>query len=164
MLTSLTPEKPCLPLLRIIWAVFLGSLCCNRHSHSAQLVGVSPWCMGSSEWIPEENAAFWLSVKREPHYPCRVLCIAVIVIRKTLASVYEVLIFCTRYQTKGFIGTITLTPENISRQILLCPLENFNLTSGANWHWRTYRSPWIRGCKHIDCSGPQLPATLVKQE
>lgn len=41
--------------------------------------------------------------------------------KKTLAYVYEVLIFCTRYQAKDFIEMMTLTPENISRQLLLCP-------------------------------------------
>ena len=47
---------------------------------------------------------------------------AVIVISKTLAYVYEVLTFSTKCWTKDFTGTITFTPENIGRQVLSCPL------------------------------------------
>lgn len=47
---------------------------------------------------------------------------AVIVISKTLAYVYEVLTFSTKCWTKDFTGTITFAPENIGRQVLSCPL------------------------------------------
>ena len=81
-------------------------------------------------WILKKNAGFWLC-EEEALLPLQGSMHGWQSHKKTLAYIW----------TKDFTGTITFTPENINRQIPLCP--GFPCGSAVKETWRPRFDPWV---------------------